>query len=137
MASVTIRAEIKADIEKVWNTVTSLENYQWRSDIVKIEILEDNRSFIEYTKDGYSTTFEINEIEYQRKYAFKITNENIKGTFVGYFSAVNNKTLIEFTETITTKKILMKMFLKPYLKKQQDNYVKDLKNYLECKGDIN
>lgn len=66
----------------------------------------------------------------------KISNENIKGTFVGYFSTVNNKTLVEFTEKITTKKIIMKMFLKPYLKKQQDNYVKDLNEYLECKGDI-
>ncbi len=131
MPKVNIKTKIEADIKKVWDTVTSLENYQWRSDIVKIDVLKEGSIFVEYTKDGYSTTFEITEVEYLKKYVFTLYNENISGTFIGRFSYENDKTIIDFTEEVTTKKFVMKMFLKPYLKKQQANYVKDLKRYLE------
>lgn len=42
------------DIQDVWSIVTSLEHYQWRSDISKVEIISD-KQFVEYTKDGYAT----------------------------------------------------------------------------------
>ena len=56
MAISNIKAVFRQDIQKVWETVTSLENYAWRSDLSKIEILNE-KQFIEYTKEGYATTF--------------------------------------------------------------------------------
>lgn len=78
MVRSNIKATFACNVETVWDVVTSLENYQWRSDLSRIEIVSDN-TFIEYTRDGYATTF-----------------------------------------TIT--------FVKGFLKKQQEQYVSDLRN---------
>lgn len=53
-----IKAAFESDIQRVWEIVTSLENYSQRSDLSKIEIISENQ-FIEYTKDDYPTTFTI------------------------------------------------------------------------------
>lgn len=52
MAVSNIKAVFPCNIQEVWDIVTSLENYQWRSDLSRIEIV-DKTQFIEYTKDGY------------------------------------------------------------------------------------
>lgn len=38
MAIANIKVLLQSDVKTVWNTVTSLEKYQWRSDLSKIEI---------------------------------------------------------------------------------------------------
>lgn len=55
----------------------------------RIEIISDKK-FVEYTKDGYATTF-----------------------------------------TVTAKKLLMRPFVKLYLKKQQKQYAADLQRVIE------
>lgn len=62
MAISKIKAVFQSDIKDVWDIVTSLKNYQWRSDLSSIEIISDTQ-FIEYTKDGYVTTFTITYTE--------------------------------------------------------------------------
>ena len=51
MAVSNIKATFQCDIKIAWETVTSLENYTWRSDLSKIEVLND-KQFVEYTKGG-------------------------------------------------------------------------------------
>lgn len=46
MAISNIKAVFQQDIQKVWDKVTSLEDYTWRSDISKIEILNEQQ-FVE------------------------------------------------------------------------------------------
>lgn len=58
MAVSNIKAEFDCDIHSVWDVVTSLENYSWRSDLSKIDILGENK-FVEYTKNGFPTTFTV------------------------------------------------------------------------------
>ena len=54
MAVSTIKAEFKCEIEKVWELVTSLDNYSWRSDLGKIVVTVPEKEFEEHTKDsGY------------------------------------------------------------------------------------
>ena len=66
MAISNMKATFECDVKKVWEIVTSLEKYSWRSDLSKIEILND-KQFVEYTNEGYATTFTITVIElYQR-----------------------------------------------------------------------
>ena len=55
----------------------------------------------------------------------------MKGHWTGEFSYKDGLTLIEFTENVTVKKLIMKPFVKMYLKKQQAKYIKDLRNALE------
>ena len=56
MARSNIKAVFANDVQTVWNVVTDVKNYVWRTDLSKTEVVSD-RQFIEYTRDGYSTAF--------------------------------------------------------------------------------
>ncbi len=129
MAVSNIKAIVNSNIQKVWDTVTSLENYQWRSDLSKVEVLSE-KQFIEYTKDGFATKFTITACEPYKRWEFDIENSNMSGHWTGIFTEKDNVTEIDFTEDVTAKKIIMKPFVKSFLKKQQSLYVSDLKKAL-------
>ena len=128
MAVSNIKAIVNSNIQKVWDTVTSLENYQWRSDLSKVEVLSE-KQFIEYTKDGFATKFNITACEPYKRWEFDIENSNMSGHWTGIFTEKDNVTEIDFTEDVTAKKIIMKPFVKSFLKKQQSLYVSDLKKH--------
>lgn len=130
MAVSNIKAVFQSSIVNVWDIVTSLENYQWRSDLSKIEILSDTQ-FVEYTKEGYPTIFTVTELEPYQRWEFDMENSNMKGHWTGIFTEKNGNTEISFTEEVTAKKCLMKPFVKAYLKKQQELYVADLRKALQ------
>lgn len=127
MAISNVKATLQVDIERVWEIVTSLYDYSWRSDLSKIEILEDGKKFIEYTRNGYATTFTITAIEPMKRYEFDMENDNMSGHWIGLFSKIDSNTEISFTENIIPKKWIMKPFVGIYLKKQQDTYISDLR----------
>lgn len=126
MALSNIKAVFPSDIQKVWEIVTSLEHYQWRSDLSKIEVINE-KQFVEYTKDGYATTFTITAVEPCRRWEFDMENSNMAGHWTGVFTEVDGQTEIDFTEEVTAKKFFMKPFVKAYLKKQQELYISDLR----------
>lgn len=125
-----IRFSFVGDVSTVWDTVTSLTDYQWRSDLHFIEILNE-KQFVEHAKDGTATTFTVTACEPFRKWEFDIENRNIKGHWIGVFSENGGYTEIDFTEDVTPKKALPNFLVKAFLRKQQKQYVKDLKNALE------
>lgn len=126
MAVSKITAVFPCDAETVWNTVTSLKSHQWRSDLSRIEILDEKR-FVEFTKKDYPTTFTVTcEIPCER-WEFDMENSHMKGHWIGVFREENGRTEIDFTEDVQPKSILMKPFVKRFLKKQQELYVSDLK----------
>ena len=55
----------------------------------------------------------------------------MRGHWTGVFTQKAEQTELEMTEAVTAKKILLRPFVKPYLKKQQLRYVSDLKKALE------
>lgn len=129
MAISNIKAVFQQDIQKVWETVTSLNNYAWRSDLSKIEILNENQ-FVEYTKEGYATTFTITAVETCKRWEFDMENDNMKGHWIGIFTQKDGQTEIDFTENVAARKLFMRPFVKSFLKKQQTLYVSDLKKAL-------
>lgn len=131
MAISKMRADFTCDMKKIWDTVTSLEHYSWRSDINNIVIVEQGKQFEEHTKDGYVTTFTITVFEKYKRYEFDMNNENMSGHWTGIFSQQGNTVNIEFIEDVTAKKIFMKPFVKGYLKKQQLQYIADLRKEVE------
>lgn len=134
MASANIKLILNEGIKTVWEVVTSLDNYSWRSDLSKIEVLEAGKKFVEYTKEGYSTTFTITKFEPMTRYEFDMENNNMHGHWVGLFSKIDdNRTEINFTENVLTKKWIMKPFVGIYLKKQQAIYISDLEKTLKKK----
>lgn len=130
MAVSNIKAEFLTDVKKVWEIVTSLEEYSWRSDLNRIEVSGQGKEFIEFTKDGYSTRFVITAFEPYKRYEFDMENDNMKGHWTGIFSYENGVTTIDFTENVEAKKLIMKPFVKGYLKKQQTAYIEDLRKAL-------
>lgn len=130
MARSNIKAVFENDVQTVWNVITDVKNYIWRTDLSKTEIISD-KQFIEYTKNGYATTFTITLFEPYKRWEFDVENSNIKGHWIGIFTQKGEKTEIDFTEDVTAKKVLMKPFVKAYLKKQQARYVKDLARKLK------
>ena len=130
MATSNIKAMIPSDLRKVWNFVLDIENYDtWRSDLGKTEIISE-KQFIEYTKDGYSTTFTVTKEDPYRRWEFDMENSNMKGHWIGVFTDKGSETEIDFTECVEAKKIFMKPFVKLYLKKQQARFVADMRNAL-------
>ena len=130
MAVSNIKALIPGELQKVWELVLDIENYgAWRSDLSKTEVINDEQ-FIEYTKDGCPTTFTVTVVDPYRRWEFDMENSNMKGHWIGIFTAKGDETEIDFTEQVEAKKLLMKPFVKSYLKKQQAQFVADMmKNF--------
>lgn len=129
MAVSSVKAVFQSGVQSVWEVVTSLTDYAWRSDLSKIEVVNDHQ-FIEYTKEGFATTFTVTAKEPYQRWEFDMENDNIKGHWTGVFSQKGEGTEIDFTEDVTARKLFMKPFVKAYLKKQQALYISDLKKAL-------
>ncbi|MCM1183063.1 MAG: SRPBCC family protein [Roseburia sp.] len=131
MATSNIKATIRSDIHKVWGTVLAVDKYStWRSDLSKTETVNE-KEFIEYTKAGYSTMFTVTVTEPYKRWEFDMENSNMKGHWIGIFVSKEDETEIDFTEDVTVKKFFMKPFIKSFLKKQQTQFIMDLKKVLE------
>ena len=130
MATSNIKSLIPSELHKVWDVVLDIENYAvWRSDLSKTEVISDNQ-FIEYTKEGYPTSFTVTLVEPYKRWEFDMENDNMKGHWFGIFISKGDETEIDFTELVEAKKLLMKPFVKSYLKKQQAQFVADLRKEL-------
>lgn len=130
MVRSNIKKEFNCDIKKLWNVVTDNTKYTWRSDLSKIEIIDDEH-FIEYAKNNYPTYFTITSKIDLKEYKFDIENSNIKGKWIGTFKELDNGNVqLDFIEEIETNNIIMKLLAKPYLKSQQKRYMNDLEKEL-------
>lgn len=131
MVKSNIKKEFNCDIEKLWNIITDNTNYTWRSDLSKLEIIDD-KHFIEYDKNNYPTYFTITFKVNLKEYKFNMENSNIKGNWIGRFKKLDNgNVLLDFTEEIETNSFIMKLFTKSYLKSQQKRYMNDLEKELK------
>ena len=131
MTTSNIKALINSDIHKVWKVVLNVEKYKsWRRDLSKTEIINE-KQFIEYTNGDYATRFTVTVVEPYKRWEFDMENSNMKGHWIGIFTPKGNQTEIEFTEDVQAKKWFMKPFVKSYLKKQQTQFVEDLKKSLK------
>lgn len=131
MAKAEIKATLSCEINRVWRTVTDLEDCTWRSDLSRIEILSE-KQFVEYTKDGYATTFTTTVFQPCERWEFDMENGNMKGHWTGTFYKHGDKTTVIFSEDVSAKKFYLKPFVGGYLKKQQMQYFEDLKTALGC-----
>ena len=125
-----IKKEFNCDKNKLWNIITDNANFAWRSDLSKIEII-DNTHFVEYTKKNFPTYFTIISKEKLKVYKFELKNENLKGKWIGIFKELPNGNIeLDFTEEIEVNTFIMKLLAKSYLKSKQKRYMKDLEKEL-------
>lgn len=126
----TIISNFNSKLEDVWKVVTDNTVYTWRSDLEKIKIAGDENRFIEITKDGFETEFTITRKILYERYEFDLQNKNMNGHWTGIFAKDGSGTRIEFTEEVEVVSPVMRLFVKPYLKKHQARYITDLRKAL-------
>ena len=130
MTIATKEIQIKNTVKQVWNTVTDLKNYEWRSDISRIDIVNE-KTFVEYSNENIATRFTITAFEVGKRYAFTIENSNMRGKWEGTFKKDGEYVLFTCTEDVEAKRFFMKPFIKKFLKLQQERYAMDLLQALE------
>lgn len=127
-----IEANFKTNREKVWDIVTNNKDYHWRSDLEKIEIV-DEIHFIEYNNEKNYTTFTITQKQPYEIYTFTMENQLFLGRWTGIFQEDEKEgTKILFTEEIQIKNPVMRIIalFAMNIKKMQTTYIKDLKRKL-------
>lgn len=77
MAVSNKKAVFSCEVQRVWEAVTSLDKYAWRTDLDRIEVISENQ-FVEYTKEGYATTFTITVTKPCERWEFDMENSNRK-----------------------------------------------------------
>jgi hypothetical protein len=125
-------------MEDVWDTITDNKNWQWRSDLEDLKIIND-KEFIECGKGGQEIHFTITKKEKYKVYQFTMDSKHFSGEWIGNFEKLpNGKTKITFTESIVYKNLFLKMFAFLFinLKNIQDAYMRDLKKKLIEKRDL-
>jgi len=123
---------LNSRVEKVWDTITDNEKWQWRSDLQNLKILS-NKEFIEYGKGGMEIHFTITKKEEYNVYGFTMDSKYFSGEWIGNFEKLSDeKTKITFTESLVYKKLFLRIFARLFinLKAIQDVYMRDLKNKL-------
>lgn len=116
-------------VEQVWQTVTDLSCTDWRSDLRRVEVL-DEIHFVEHTKSGYATKFTVTACEPFHSWAFVMENGNMTGSWEGIFQEAEGGTQLTCTETVEGKRWWMRPFVSGYLKRQQKRYLEDLRKEL-------
>jgi DNA mismatch repair ATPase MutS len=127
---------LKHNIKTIWDIVVNNNDYKWRTGINKIEILENDKDWIEYYGNGkkFFTKFTLTEKEENKLYSFAMENKRFYGNWAGKFVEVNkNETKCEFTETIFIRNKLMEILARLFwdIKKAQKQYLDDLGKKLE------
>ena len=125
MPTSKITVHFPCPVEQVWQVVTDLAHTAWRSDLARVEVL-DEAHFVEHTKSGYVTNFTITFWEPFRRWAFTMENGNMSGSWEGIFEEAEGGTRLRCTETVNAKRWWMRPFVSGYLKRQQKLYLDDL-----------
>ena len=130
MATSRVTEYFPSPVERVWQTVTDLAHTAWRSDLKRVEVLDETH-FAEHTKSGYATYFTVTACEPLRRWAFTMENGNMSGFWEGIFQAAEGGTQLTCTETVNARRWWMRPLVPGYLKRQQRLYLDDLRRELQ------
>ena len=117
MPTSKVSVHFSCPVERVWQTVTDLSNTAWRSDLKRVEVLDESH-FVEHTKSGYATNFTVTACEPLRRWAFTMENGNMSGSWEGIFETAEDGTRLHCTETVNAKRWWMRPFAPGYLRRQ-------------------
>ena len=93
MVTVHMTAVLPGDVQQVWTVVTGVEEYTWRSDLSRTEVLSA-KQFVEHTQTGAQTLFTITAAEPGRRWELDMENRRMRGHWVGLFSGKGAETAI-------------------------------------------
>ena len=134
MATSKVTAHFSCPVERVWQVVTDLTRTAWRSDLKRVEIL-DETYFVEHTKGGYATYFTVTACEPPHRWAFAMENGNMTGAWEGIFERLEGGARLTCTEEVNAKHWWMRPLVPGYLKRQQRRYLDNLRRELTRRAD--
>ncbi len=135
MTTSTMTAMFPTSVEQLWHCVTNLEDTTWRRDLTHTERRSETE-FVEYPHRGKPVHFHITAAEPPHYWAFSMENEMMSGHWEGRFEAVKGGAALTFTERISPKHRWMIPFIPLYLKGQQRQYLRDLRQKLAERGTL-
>lgn len=97
MATSKVTVHFPCPVERVWQVVTDLTHTAWRSDLKRVEVL-DEAHFVEHTQSGYATNFTVTACEPPRRWAFTMENGNMAGSWEGIFEGLEGGARLHCTE---------------------------------------
>ena len=130
MATSRVTVRFPCPVEQVWQTVTDLSRTAWRSDLARVEVL-DEAHFVEHTKSGYATYFTVTARDPLRRWSFTMENGNMSGSWEGCFETAADGARLHCTETVNAKRWWMRPFVPGYLRRHQRLYLDDLRRELQ------
>ena len=129
MISSTITAYIPCDSRRVWDALTDAEAYpRWRSGVSRTELTPDG--FIEYAPDGFATRFTVTQRREGALWSFSMENSRLTGSWQGELRPEGRGTRASFTELVKPRNPFLLPFIRPYLRRQQRQFVRCLCAYL-------
>ena len=78
MPTSRVTVHFPCPVKRVWQAVTDLAHTAWRSDLKRVEVL-DEAHFAEHTKSGCATNFTVTACEPLRRWVFTRENSNMSG----------------------------------------------------------
>ena len=120
-----IKITIDVPVTQVWQKLTDFGNQDWRSDLKHAEMLSDY-SFVEVSKNGTKTQFEVLLAQENQRLELKFENSYITGQWIGIFYDKGTQTMLDFTELVKCKRCLLRPFVGKKLRSMQRQYMIDL-----------
>ena len=131
MRESNILANLKSSPRSIWEIIINNEDYFWRSDLEKIEIVDETK-FIEYHKSGNKTVFiVVDKIPYE-EYRLNIFHDKFTGERILRLEEEKDGTNLELSEKIEMNDKLTELlsYMSMNIKMEQKIYIRDLKKKL-------
>ena len=135
MTTANIKATISCDVHKVMEAILAVERYPaWRSGVSKIAVAGE-KQYIEYTEDGYAARLKFTAVESDSRLELELENDHVKEHWTCVFIPGENESEVSISSSVSAKGLSARpvgqsVFEQSYIKKEQEQFVLDLKKYL-------
>jgi len=127
MKKVEMKVYFKNDIEKVFNVITNMKDCSWRSDLSKVECIDDGK-YIEYNRKNNPTKILVTEYLKNFQFEYDIQNEYYKGHWCGQFAPLKDGGCVMYLLFYFESVSFLGKFIN--VDKFEKRYIEDLKKEL-------
>ena len=127
MKKVEMKVYFKSDVEKVFNVITNMKDCSWRSDLSKVECIDDGK-YIEYKRKNHPTNIIVTEYLKNIQFEYDIQNEYYKGHWCGQFAPLKDGGCVMYLLFYFESVSFLGKFIN--VDKFEKRYIEDLKKEL-------
>ena len=127
MKKVEMKVYFKSDVEKVFNVITNMKDCSWRSDLSKVECIDDGK-YIEYNRKNHPTKILVTEYLKNIQFEYDIQNEYYKGHWCGQLAPLKDGGCVMYLLFYFESVSFLGKFIN--VDKFEKRYIEDLKKEL-------